>query len=135
MAERANVSSVDSIEAFRAHLKVSSGGLREMGSWDGFRPTKWFAPKPVPSIIYLLKKYFPQALWRNSVLIGMMLSNIPYRQKRSGGMLMLSVFLTLIKSPMLLIQYYRSKKIAEKMLVSGYMPESLGCELSIVNGQ
>ena len=47
-------------KAPRIHLKVSSGGLREMGSWDGFRPTKWFAPKPVPSVLYFFSKYFPR---------------------------------------------------------------------------
>ncbi len=108
--------SISNYKAPRVHLKVSSGGLREMGSWDGFRPKKWFAPKPVPSVIYFFKKYFPAELYRNAVLIGIMLSNIPYKHKRSNKMLLLSVFLTFIKSPLLLIQFLRSKSIASKML-------------------
>jgi GT2 family glycosyltransferase len=28
--------------AKRLHLKVGTGGLRQMGSWDGFRPKKFF---------------------------------------------------------------------------------------------
>ncbi len=89
-----------------------------MGSWDGFRPKKWFAPKPVPSVIYLYKKYLPNALYLNATFIGIMLSNVPYKYKRSNKMLMLSMLLTIIKSPVLYIQFYRSKKIAEGMLRS-----------------
>src|SRR5690606_12763057 len=44
-------------KAKRVHLKVGQGGLRQMGSWDGWRPKKWNAPRPVPSILYLSRKY------------------------------------------------------------------------------
>ena len=37
--------------AQRLHLKVGTGGLRQMGSWDGFRPKNWFGPRPVPSVL------------------------------------------------------------------------------------
>jgi GT2 family glycosyltransferase len=117
--------SISNPNASRIHLKVSSGGLREMGSWDGFRPTKWFAPKPVPSVLYLYKKYLPPALCRNAVLIGIMLSNVSYKHKRSSKMLMVSVLLTVIKSPLLLIQYYRSLAIAKQMLNNNYQAEIL----------
>jgi glycosyltransferase involved in cell wall biosynthesis len=117
--------SISNPNAPRVHLKVSSGGLREMGSWDGFRPKKWFAPKPVPSVIYLFKKYLTKPLYKNAVLIGIMLSNVPYKHKRSSKMLAVSILLTVIKSPVLLIQFYRSKKIAKKMLNSGKTPELL----------
>ena len=112
------VKSISNPKAFRVHLKVGTGGLREMGSWDGFRPKKWFAPKPVPSVIYLYKKYLPAPLRRNALLIGIMLSNIPYKKKGSSGMLLFSMFLTLVKSPVLLIQYARANRIANKMLKS-----------------
>lgn len=117
--------SISNPRAHRIHLKVSSGGLREMGSWDGFRPTKWFAPKPVPSVLYLFKKYFTKPLYKNAVLLGIMLSNVSYKQKRSSGMLMLSVALTVIKSPLLYIQYRRSLHIANQMLNNNYKPELL----------
>lgn len=110
--------SISNPNAARVHLKASSGGLREMGSWDGFRPKKWFAPKPVPSVVFLFKKYFPKHLYTNAIFIGIMLSNISYKQKKSSAMLFLSVLLTLIKSPVLAVQYNRSKKIAEKMLLN-----------------
>jgi hypothetical protein len=104
---------------------VSSGGLREMGSWDGFRPTRWFAPKPVPSVLYLFKKYFPRPLAKNAVLLGIMLSNVSYKQKRKSSMLVLSVLLTLVKSPLLYVQYMRSLHIAKQMMNNNYKPELL----------
>ncbi|QEC69096.1 glycosyltransferase family 2 protein [Panacibacter ginsenosidivorans] len=117
--------SISNHKAPRVHLKVKEGGLREMGSWDGFRPTKWFAPKPVPSVLYLLKKYFSQSFYKNAVLLGIMLSNVSYKQKRSSNMLMLSVVLTVIKSPLLYMQYRRSLHIAKQMLHNNYQPELL----------
>lgn len=117
--------SISNPSASRVHLKVGSGGLREMGSWDGFRPKKWFAPKPIPSVNYLLKKYLPTPLYRNAILIGIMLSNVPYKYKRSNKMLAASILLTVLKSPLLLIQFNRSRRIAKKMLNSGREPELL----------
>lgn len=117
--------SLSNPNASRVHLKVSSGGLREMGSWDGFRPKKWFAPKPVPSVVFLYKKYLSTPLYRNAVLIGIMLSNVPYKYKRSSKMLLLSIFLTVIKAPVLLIQFGRAKKIAGQMLQNPAVAEIL----------
>lgn len=108
--------SISNPNASRVHLKVSSGGLRDMGHWDAFRPKKWFAPKPVPSVTYLYKKYYPPALWKNAILTGIILSNVPYRFKRYKQMLLLSLCLSVIKSPILYIQYRRSLHIAGKML-------------------
>lgn len=102
--------------AARVHLKVSDGGLREMGSWDGFRPKKWFAPKPIPSVVFLYKKYYPTVLYRSIMLLGIMLSNVTYRNKGSNKMLAVSIGLTVIKSPLLLIQFLRARSIANKML-------------------
>jgi glycosyltransferase involved in cell wall biosynthesis len=110
------VRSISNPKAFRIHLKVSEGGLREIGSWDGFRPKKWFAPKPVPSVIYSFKKYFPSYLYRNAILIGIMLSNVSYKQKGNNKMLLLSMLLTIVKAPVLWIQYIRANHIASKML-------------------
>ena len=105
--------------ASRVHLKVNSGGLREIGHWDAFRPKKMFAPKPVPSVIYLLKKYFPQELYRNSVYLGIMLSNISFKNKGSNKMVLYSIFLTFIKLPLLAIQFHKSLALAKKKLAEG----------------
>ena len=108
--------SISNPKAYRIHLKVATGGLREMTGWDAFRPKKWLAPKPVPSVIYLYKKYFPPPLYRNALIIGYMLSNVSYKQKKDSRMLLISVFLTLIKGPVLLLQFWRSNIIAKRML-------------------
>src|SRR4030095_7961070 len=97
-------------------LKVDTGGLREMTGWDAFRPKKWLAPKPVPSLIYLYKKYFPPHLYHNAFVIGFMLSNVSYKNKKSSKMLLMSAFLTVIKAPVLLLQFWRSNLIAKRML-------------------
>jgi len=117
--------SISNYKAPRVHLKVSEGGLREMGSWDGFRPTKWFAPKPVPSVLYLYRKYLTKELYRHAVWLGIMLSNVSYKQKGKSSMLVLSMLLTVIKSPLLCVQYLRAAAIAKKMLQNGYEPEFL----------
>jgi glycosyltransferase involved in cell wall biosynthesis len=43
--------------AQRVHLKVGTGGLRQMGSWDAIRPQNLLAPRPIPSVLYLIRKY------------------------------------------------------------------------------
>ncbi len=116
---RAYVNGIKSISnplAKRIHLKVSAGGLREIGHWDGFRPKKWFSPKPIPSVIYLYKKYFPKQCSRQAILLGIMLSNVGFKNKKKNNMLVWSIFLTIVKFPLLLIQYLKSLKIAKNML-------------------
>lgn len=102
--------------ASRIHYKASMGGLREMGSWDGYRPKKWFAPKPVPSVVFLYKKYLPNYLYKHALLKGVILSNVPYKYKGNSKMLVLSIVLSIIKLPLLYIQYKWSEGIANKML-------------------
>lgn len=116
---RAYINGIRSISnpyAKRIHLKVSVGGLREIGHWDGFRPKKWFAPKPIPSVVYLFKKYYPKHLYRSVMFLGILLSNVSYRKKKSGKMLAFSVVFAIIKFPLLIISFYRARSIANKML-------------------
>lgn len=125
---RAYINGLKSISnpyAKRVHLKVSDGGLREIGHWDGFRPKKLFAPKPIPSVVYLYKKYFPKHLYREATLLGIMLSNVHYAKKRGNNMMAKSVFLTIIKSPLLAIQLFKSLKKANAMLRQGSKIEKL----------
>lgn len=108
--------SVSNPYAARVHLKVAEGGLREMGSWDGFRPKKWFAPKPIPSVVYLYRKYYPKHLYRSAIFLGVILSNVSYKHKGSSRMLLLSVVLTIIKAPLLIVQFLTSLRRANAML-------------------
>lgn len=119
---RAYINGIKSISnpyAKRIHLKVPAGGLREIGHWDGFRPKKWLAPKPIPSVVYLYKKYYPKTLSRNAIMLGIMLSNVGYKSKRQNKMLLLSLFLTIVKAPILYLQYRRAKSRANMLLQSG----------------
>jgi glycosyltransferase involved in cell wall biosynthesis len=111
--------SISNPYAKRLHLKANAGGLREIGHWDGFRPKKLFAPKPLPSVVYLYKKYYPEAYYRNAVYLGILLSNTSYKNKRSGKMLLKSVLLTAFKLPLLTIQFRRSLSRANAMLKEG----------------
>lgn len=111
--------SVSNPYAKRVHLKVGSGGLREIGHWDGFRPKKWLAPKPVPSVIYLYKKYYPQVLYRHAVYLGIVISNISFKKKKSTNGILSSVLLTFLKLPLLSLQFRKSLYRANKMLSEG----------------
>ena len=68
-------------QAKRIHLKVSAGGLRQWGNWDAFRPEKLFASKPIPSVLYYYRKYFPKKSVFLALAIGLLPSMIPYRLK------------------------------------------------------
>jgi GT2 family glycosyltransferase len=117
--------SISNPYAKRVHLKVASGGLREIGHWDGFRPKKWFAPKPIPSVTYLYKKYYPKRLYKNAVYLGIMLSNLPYKHKGNKWAILSSLLLTIVKLPILIIQFQQSKKIANQKLKQGGLIEVL----------
>jgi len=110
---------VSNPEAFRIHLKVETGGLRQMGSWDAFRPTKIFAPKPIPSVIYFFKRYLPPLNYRMTIFTGLILSNISYKNKKSNNFLLLSIAKSVLLLPILVLQYYISYKKASKMIVAG----------------
>lgn len=117
--------SISNPYAKRVHLKVSDGGLREIGHWDGFRPKKLFAPKPIPSVVYLYKKYYPTTLYRETIVLGIMLSNVHYAKKRGNNMMATSVLLTFIKFPILALQLYKSLRKANYMLKEGSKIEKL----------
>mgnify|MGYP000002175659 CR=1 FL=1 len=117
--------SISNPYAKRVHLKVSGGGLREIGHWDGFRPKKLFAPKPIPSVVYLYKKYYPTHLYRETIMLGIMLSNVHYANKRGNNMMARSVLLTVLKSPLLAIQLFKSLRKANRMLSEGAKIEKL----------
>jgi glycosyltransferase involved in cell wall biosynthesis len=117
--------SVSNPLAKRLHLKVSEGGLRQMGSWDSFRPKKMFAPKPVPSVIYLYSKYYPKNYVREAVIIGILPSLVPYKYKSNRVLTLLGLFAMLLLSPVILTQVYKSWRIANRMLKQGSKIESL----------
>ena len=109
----------------RLHLKVSEGGLRQMGSWDGFRPKSWLAPRPVPSVLYLVRRYFGNTAAMHTILTGVPTSLMPYRYKRNSKLMMAGILLFLIFLPFVFIQIFRSWRISDKMLQVGAKISSL----------
>lgn len=111
--------------AKRLHLKVGSGGLREMGSWDAFRTQKWFSPRPIPSVLYLFRKYHGNKRARLALLKTVPPSIIPYKFKRNKPMLLIGVFLSVFLLPVILIQVYKSWKLSSQKLKEGAKIERL----------
>ncbi|GGG52979.1 glycosyltransferase family 2 protein [Bizionia arctica] len=116
---------VSNPHAGRLHLKVDSGGLREMGSWDAFRTKKWFAPRPIPSVLYYFRTYYGNTAARWALLRTIPISVMPYQFKKSKPMLILGVFVSLLLLPLVLFQVFKSWRLASKKLEEGAMIEYL----------
>ncbi|WP_245574758.1 glycosyltransferase family 2 protein [Gaetbulibacter saemankumensis] len=111
--------------AKRLHLKVGTGGLREMGSWDAFRPKKWLAPRPIPSVLYFYRRYFGNTAARYALLRTVPLSILPYRFKRNKPLLVLGGVLTLFFLPVVCYQVFWSWYLSTKKLKTGPLIERL----------
>lgn len=101
--------------AKRIHLKVGEGGLRQMGSWDGWRPKKFFGPRPVPSILYLYRKYFGNSATRWMLLKSLPSSVVPYKFKGNKLLLVLGSILSLFLAPLVFWQVWLSWKKSSEM--------------------
>lgn len=111
--------------AKRLHLKVGYGGLREMGSWDAFRTKKWFAPRPIPSVLYLFKTYFGARSAKLALMRTVPLSIMPYRFKKNKAMMIIGVFVSILILPIIVFQVYKSWRMSSKMISNGALIESL----------
>jgi glycosyltransferase involved in cell wall biosynthesis len=111
--------SISNPYAQRLHLKVGSGGLRDLGSWDAFKPKSIFSPNPIPSVVYLFRKYFPPAYVRSGLIIGLLPFLIPYRLKHKKSLYPIAIFAGIFLLPLLLIRLNISWRIATKMLREG----------------
>lgn len=106
-------------KAKRIHLKVSQGGLRQMGSWDGWRPKKLFGPRPVPSVLYLSRKYFGNRNSVSMILVNVFPSFIPYKFKKSKLLKLLSFLVLPLLLPLILFQVGKSWSLASEKLKVG----------------
>ena len=111
--------------AKRIHLKVGTGGLRQMGSWDGFRPKNWFGPRPVPSVLYQFRKYYGGKAAFLAILKTVPPSIIPYRFKGNKMMLLLGVLFSVIIAPLIVFQVCKSWRLASLKLKQGSLIDSL----------
>ncbi|MEZ4838928.1 glycosyltransferase family A protein [Flavobacterium sp.] len=107
---------ISNCKAKRVHLKVSEGGLRQMGSWDGWRPKKLFGPRPVPSVLYLSRKYFGNSSTVYYIMNSILPSLIPYKFKGNRFLIFLSFLFLPLVLPLVVFQVFKSWKISSRML-------------------
>lgn len=115
----AGYKNISNYKAKRIHLKVSHGGLRQMGSWDGWRPKKLFGPRPVPSVLYLSRKYFGAQLSRFYILKSILPSLVPYQFKRNKILKLVSFLLLPFLLPLVCYQVLKSWQLSSMKLKEG----------------
>ncbi len=105
--------------AKRVHLKVAGGGLREMGSWDSWRPSRWWAPRPIPSVLYFTRSYFGDLNSRLYALANVIPSFVPYRYKGRKERILMTALISILVWPLLALQVTRSWVLSSKKLREG----------------
>lgn len=116
---QAGIKSISNPLAYCIDVKAGTGGLRQMGSWDAFRPKKWFAPRPIPSVLYFYRRYHGKKRTLLALLKTLPPSLIPYRFKRNKKLLILGVLIAFITFPLLLLQVGNSWNKASKKIKEG----------------
>ncbi|MCF6308047.1 MAG: glycosyltransferase family 2 protein [Flavobacteriaceae bacterium] len=106
-------------------VKAPVGGLRQMGSWDAFRPKKWFSPRPIPSVLYLFRKYYGTKRSILALLKTIPASIMPYRFKRNKKLKIVGAFVSIVIFPLIMIQVFISWKKASDKLKQGALIEKL----------
>ncbi|MNX61631.1 putative glycosyltransferase EpsH [compost metagenome] len=117
----AGYKNISNPKAKRIHLKVSEGGLRQMGSWDGWRPKKLLGPRPVPSVLYLSRKYFGNSMSRWYVLRAILPSLVPYQFKSNRALKVLSFVLIPFLLPLVGYQVWKSWGLSSCKLKKGFI--------------
>lgn len=106
-------------------VKAGTGGLREMGSWDAFRPSSFFAPRPIPSVIYYFRRYYGKKAAKLALFRMVPLSIFPYQFKKNKPLLILGAFLTLLILPIVFYQVFKSWSLASQKINKGPLIETL----------
>ena len=105
--------------AKRIHLKVKTGGLRQMGSWDALRPKSLFAPRPVPSVLYLIRKYHGKEEAIYFLIKNIPLSYMPYKFKRYKSIRLIYSLLFPLFLPVAIVAVLKSWQSAGKKIKTG----------------
>ena len=116
---------VSNPDAKRIHLKVDTGGLRQLGSWDAFRPKNLFSPRPIPSVLYLTRKYFGSNGAYLYILKNIPQSFVPYKYKGSKLARLVILLLSPFWLPIAIIAVLKSWKLASDKLRQGDLIEYL----------
>lgn len=106
-------------------VKAGTGGLREMGSWDAFRPSNFFAPRPIPSVLYYFRKYYGNNSARLALLRTIPLSIFPYQFKKNKPLLVIGLIVTVLILPIVGFQVWKSWYLSSKKLKEGALIEPL----------
>lgn len=102
-----------------ADIKAPTGGLRAMGNWDASRSSGLFAPIPVPSTLYLMRRHFgtQPAFWFMVRALSQRL--VPYRFKRNRLATLLFAPLSILFLPMTVFKGMRAWSQASQKLAQG----------------
>ena len=121
----AGIKSISNPKASCVDVKAGEGGLREMGSWDAFRPSNFFAPRPIPSVLYFFRRYFGNKASRLAMLRMVPLSIFPYQFKKNKPLLLLGVLVSILILPLVIYQVFKSWRLANKKMEQGPLIEML----------
>lgn len=111
--------------AKRIHLKVETGGLRQMGSWDALRPKSLFAPRPVPSVLYLIRKYYGNQEAVYYLIKNIPQSYMPYKFKKNKIMRLTYGLVFPLFLPIAIVAIVRSWNLASEKINNGHMIANL----------
>jgi glycosyltransferase involved in cell wall biosynthesis len=103
----------------RIHLKVETGGLRQMGSWDALRPKSLFAPRPVPSVLYLIRKYYGNKEALYYLIKNIPQSYMPYKFKKNKIIRLTYGLIFPLFLPIAFLTVYQSWKLASIKIKQG----------------
>lgn len=119
------IASVSNPAAISIDVKAPVGGLRQMGSWDSIRPTKVFAPRPVPSVLYFARRYFGnKSAWLLLLKVFPKIV-IPYRYRNNRRLYPLGLVFGVFLFPVIIIQMYISWNRSSEMVKNGSRIEPL----------
>jgi hypothetical protein len=111
--------------ASRVHFKAPIGGMREVSGWDSLRPKNLISPHPVPSVLYLARKYFGTNFAILILLLSIPSSIVPYKYKSYKWLKILAGFFMIFLWPFIILQVIISWHKAELKLQQGAMIETL----------
>jgi glycosyltransferase involved in cell wall biosynthesis len=105
--------------AYIIDVKAPSGGLRQMGSWDALRPKSLMAPRPVPSVLYLIRKYHGGREAIFYLIKNIPQSYIPYKFKRNKVIRITCSLIFPLLLPIALVAVLKSWFLASEKIKTG----------------
>ena len=90
-----------------------------------FRPKSLLSPRPIPSVLYLFRKYYGDKAAKWALLKTVPSSIMPYQFKRNSYMMLLGALISFLFFPIVLWQVNRSWRLANRKLEEGDKIEKL----------